>query len=271
MPGASDSGEALVALARDRLVTELRELEALDPATLRTRLLQIEPQPSASRGALVHYIRLAVDDRREQDAHTLFLTLQRRIEGLTRQWERRTVLSSGVTLDPEAWRDCAKELTQELALLLWDKIACGDEEAWELFFKRSLGFAQGHIAEDWMRRVRPKVNGAPVAPPLLLSRLVDDPEDDVRFTPVSLPPAPDSISLAEFTDLRQCIDRLPERQRAAVILKMWYQASELEIAAALGGVTTRAVRYTLERAYDRLRACYGADPPDGGEEPAHGK
>lgn len=62
---------------------------------------------------------------------------------------------------------------------------------------------------------------------------------------------------AELSDLRALIARLPERERLAVVMRFWQQADESEIAEALGGVTTRAVRYTLRRAYNRLRAWYG--------------
>lgn len=125
MPGASESGRELVALARIRLADELRALETLEPSDLRARLLKIEPDTSVSRGALVHYIRLAVDDGKQADAQTLFVALTRREEGLTRQWIRRTVLSAGLALAPEEWREHASDLAQEQTLWLWDVIAYG--------------------------------------------------------------------------------------------------------------------------------------------------
>lgn len=275
MLGASGSGMDLVALARARLAGELRALKPLEPATLRVRLLRSEPDTSVSRGALTHYIRQAVDDRRQADAQALFLTLTRRIEGLTRQWVRRTVLGAGLTLTPDEWREHASDLTQELILRLWDAIACGDDEAWELFFGRALAFAQGHIAEAWLRRVRPRVGGSLAPPPVALSRLVDGAEGDEALLAVASTVAVvDQMPASELADLRDLVGRLPERERLAVVLRFWVGASENAIAEALGGVTTRTVRYTLKRAYARLRAWYdGAEfgvTPDEGEEPAHG-
>lgn len=53
-------------------------------------------------------------------------------------------------------------------------------------------------------------------------------------------------------------------------MRYWQQASETEIAEALGGVTTRAVRYILRRAYGRLRAWYTGEDTEqlDGEEVA---
>jgi len=274
MPEASKSGGELVALARARLAEELRALALLDPSELSVRLLKIEPDTNVSRGALVYYIRLAVDEDRQADAQALFVALTRRVEGLTRQWIRRTVLSAGLTLAPDEWREQASDLAQEQTLRLWDAIACGADEAWELFFGRALAFAQGHIAEAWLRRIRPRAGGRPLIPPVALSRLLDasGEPDGVEFTLVSEPGGRDLLSLADLADLREMVTRLPERERVAVVLRFWADADEDTIAEALGGITTRAVRYTLKRAYKRLRAWYGgAAPADDGEEPAHGR
>ncbi len=272
MPGASESSRELVALARARLAEELRELEPLDSAELRSRLLKIEPDRSVSRGALVHYIRRAVDDGRQADAQTLFLALTRRVEGLTRQWIRRTVLSAGLELAADEWREHASDLAQEQTLRLWDAISCGHDEAWELFFGRALAFAQGHIAEAWLRRVRPRANGRPVTPPVALSLLLDS-SGELDSEKYALSGAPGGIdqplSHAELADLRRLVEWLPARERLAVVLRFWAGASEDVIAEALGGVTTRTVRNTLTRAYMRLRVWYnGKTPaafPGGGE------
>jgi RNA polymerase sigma factor (sigma-70 family) len=60
---------------------------------------------------------------------------------------------------------------------------------------------------------------------------------------------------AELADLRALVERLPKRQRAVVIMRYWQDARENEIAATLG-VTPRAVRAMLTRAYAKLRAAY---------------
>lgn len=271
MPGASESGRELVALARARLAEELLTLEPLSPAELRVRLLKIEPDISVSRGALVHAIRLAVAEGRQADAQTMFLALTRRIDGLTRQWIRRTVLSAGLTLAADEWREHASDLAQEQTLRLWDVITRGEDEAWELFFGRALAFAQGHITSAWLRRVRPRRGGRAIAPPAALSWLLDsggEPEEG-QYTLVSMPGGGDQLSLAELADLRELVERLPKRERLAVVLRFWANAGEDTIAEALGGVTTRTVRNTLTRAYARLRAWYSdgapAASPGGGE------
>jgi RNA polymerase sigma factor (sigma-70 family) len=270
MPEASGRGPELVALARARLAAELVELAPLDFAALRVRLLKIEPETSVSRGALVHYVRQAVDGRDQAAAQTLFLSLTRRIEGLTRQWVRRTILSAGLALSPDEWREHASDLTQELILRLWGAVACGDDVAWELFFGRALTFAQGHVADSWLRKIRPRMSGRSIAPPVALSRLiVDAASDDSSPTPAGMMTSGDQFSVSELADLRDLVGRLPERERLAVVLRFWAAASEDAIAEALGGVTTRAVRYTLKSAYRRLRAWYDGAAPGTGEEPAH--
>jgi RNA polymerase sigma factor (sigma-70 family) len=273
MPEASESGRELVALARARLADELRALASLDPAELRARLLKTEPETWASRGALVHYIRMAADAGRQEDAQALFVALTRRIEGLTRKWIRRTVLSAGLTLAADEWREHASDLAQEQTLRLWDVITRGEDQAWELFFGRALAFAQGHIADAWLRRVRPRAAGRLAPPPLSLSRLLIDGEGALEAAELTLARATgdsERLSLAELADLRALVGRLPERERVAVVLRFWASASEDTIAEALGGVSTRAVRYTLKRAYKRLRAWYDGAAPSEGEEPSHG-
>ncbi len=271
MPGASESGRKLVALARARLAEELRSLEPLDLVELRARLLKVEPETDVSRGALVHYIRLAMDEDRQAEAQELFVALTRRIEGLTRQWIRRTVLSAGLALAADEWREHASDLAQEQTLRLWDVIARGEDEAWELFFGRALAFAQGHLADAWLRRIRPRVGGRAIPPPKPLSRLLEasgEPDSSEGALASVLGDA-DQLSLAELADLRKLVERLPERERAAVVLRFWAGAGEDTIAEALGGVTTRTVRNTLTRAYARLRVWYaGAEPaasPGAGE------
>ncbi len=263
MPGASESGRELVALARARLAKELRSLETLDPVELRARLLQIEPETVISRGALVHNIRLAMSAGRQAEAQELFVALTRRIEGLTRQWIRRTVLSAGLALAAGEWREHASDLAQEQTLRLWDAIARGEDEAWALFFGRALAFAQGHIAEAWLRRIRPRAGGRVIPPPESLSRLLEaSGEPDSReVTLASSPGGADQLSLAELADLHDLVARLPERERIAIVLRFWANASEDMIAEALGGVTTRTVRNMLTRAYARLRAWYGGAEP----------
>ena len=53
----------------------------------------------------------------------------------------------------------------------------------------------------------------------------------------------------------ELVARLPERQRAVVIMRYWQDAQERDIAASLG-ITPRAVRAMLKRAYAKLRVAY---------------
>lgn len=259
MAAAGPSGKELVTLARVRLAAELRTLNALSPAETRARLARVEPDAVVSRGALVHAIRAAVDAGQDADAQALFVALVGRVEGLTRQWIRRTILSAGLELAPEDWRSHAGDLAQEQTLRLWDVIARGEDEAWELFFARALGYLQGHIAESWLRRMRPRVAGRALAPPLSLSRLIDEDGDGgalEALAPVASTTDAGRMARADLADLRALVERLPERERVAVVLRFWAGAGEDTIAQALGGVTTRTVRNTLKRAYARLRAWY---------------
>jgi RNA polymerase sigma factor (sigma-70 family) len=259
MPDALPSGAELVALARNRLAEELRALESLDAPVRWARLLQSKPTPDVSRGALVHYIRRAMDDSDHAEAEALFMALIARIEGLTRQWIKRAVLGAGLDLTAEEWREHAADLAQEHTLRLWDAIVCDDELAWELFFGRALAFAQSHVAEGWRRRVRPRALGHSSLPFLSLSPLLESGESEWFESALMASGHPDALSLVELADLRELVGRLPERERLAVVLRYWAGASEDVIAEALGGVTTRTVRNTLTRAYARLRAGYGAN------------
>jgi DNA-directed RNA polymerase specialized sigma24 family protein len=105
-------------------------------------------------------------------------------------------------------------------------------------------------------------------PALLLSRLAAEGESDGRSVEervAALDYVPDYVlddarlTQADLADLRELVGRLPQRERLAVVMRFWQQASEAEIALALGGVSTRTVRYTLTRAYRRLRAWYAGD------------
>jgi RNA polymerase sigma factor (sigma-70 family) len=243
------SGAELVELARARLADELRALDALAGAALWQRLIQSTPQPGVSRGALVHYIRRALEADATTEAEALFIALTLRIEGLTQQWIRRTVLSARLTLTTDDWREHAADLAQEHTLRLWAAITRTDMTAWELFFGRALAYMQRHIADAWRRRMRPQ------APAISLGRFQSH-EDEQPESALSAPQQLDELSQVELSDLRALVARLPERERLVVVLRYWGSASEDVIAEALGGVTTRTVRALLTRAHARLRAAY---------------
>ena len=79
-------------------------------------------------------------------------------------------------------------------------------------------------------------------------RVEEYPTDDIPDRP-----ALDHAGDSEMQDaLRRAIDRLPERMRAAVLLRYYDDMSEAEIAAALG-VSLGTVKSTVSRAVAKLR------------------
>jgi DNA-directed RNA polymerase specialized sigma24 family protein len=137
-----------------------------------------------------------------------------------------------------------EELRQELALRLWDQIAVQSAPAWELFFYQSLIFAERHTATALMQQ-----RG------YWLARAGEQLPETAAW---SLPADGASpYSGAELADLRRLVQQLPGRLRAAILLRYWHDATEAEIATALGGISTRTVRNYLRQGYTLLRLWYG--------------
>lgn len=263
------SAETLVELARRRLDAELRALPPEGSAAWRAALLTEAPRPGASFGALAHAIRVAKRAGRMAEAQALFVALLQRIDGLNRRWVAGVVWHAPAASTER--RDWAQDLMQELTLQLWERIGLRDEEAWELFFQRALAFAQSHVAMTYLRRRGSRGQGGETPPGrgrlVVLSGLSAALDDEARSIVVD--DAASSLTRAELADLRDLVSRLPERERLAVVMRYWQQASEAEIAGALGDISTRAVRYTLRRAYGRLRAWYAGEEqpaPHSGED-----
>ena len=252
--------ETLVELARRRLSGELGALPPHGSAAWRAALLAETPA-HVTFGALAHAIRASVRTGRMDDAHELFVVLLRRIDGLNRRWVASVVWSLPAVASERHER--AQDLAQELTMLLWQQVGLRDEDAWELFFQRALAFAQSHVATTYLRRqglrADPRAAQSERGLALVFSRLAEEGDD--------APPAADAAAFAraDLADLRTLVGRLPERERLAVVMRFWQRASEAEIAEALGGVTTRAVRYTLRRAYRRLRAWYAGEQAESGD------
>ena len=252
--------ETLVALARRRLDDELRALPSLTtPAGLRALLA--DGGVNCSFGALAHAIRAATRAGRMVEARDLFMALLRRSDGLNRRWVAATLWP--LPLSAEERHERAQDLAQELILYLWEQLARRDDPAWELFFQRALDFAQSHVASTYLRRQGLRADPRARLPErglaIVFSRLMTS---DASGEESAEPPALASIAAftqAELADLRALVTRLPPRERLAIVMRFWQQASEAEIALALGGVSARAVRYTLTRAYNRLRAWYAGD------------
>src|SRR5487761_2037386 len=248
--------DSLVALARLRLEGELRALPAQGSLAWRAALLA-EP-PAVSLGALAHGVRVCVRAGRMAEAQELFIMLLKRTDGLNRRWIAGA-LGAAHALATER-HERTQDLAQDLTLYLWEHVGLRDDEAWELFFQRALAFAQSHVAVSFLRRqgmrADPRVRQAERGLVVVFSRLALA-EDGAE--PLSLVASGAAFTSAELADLRALIPRLPANERIAVVMRFWQQASEAEIAAALGGITTRAVRYTLRRAYQRLRAWYAGE------------
>ncbi len=254
------SADQLVALARERLN---RELHALPPpgSVARRAALYSGRTPDVSFGALTHAIRTAMRSGQEAEAHSLFVVLLRRIESLNRRW-LASVLWSLPTRAPER-REWTQDLAQELTLLLWKEIGLRDNEAWELFFQRALAYAQGHVASAYLQRqglrINPRAKRPERGPALVFSRLLEQSDERDKEEEIVDDGSAPLFARADLADLRALVVRLPSRERLAVVMRYWQQAPEAEIAEALGGVTTRAVRYILRRAHNRLRAWYAGE------------
>ena len=110
--------------------------------------------------------------------------------------------------------------------LAWDKIH--DRAALDAYVKRAMVNTQ----ISWWRR----------------RRVEEFPTEDIpeRATAEHLPPS-------ELQDtVRRALDRLPQRMRAAVVLRYYEDMSEPEIADALG-VSRGTVKSTVSRAVAKLR------------------
>jgi DNA-directed RNA polymerase specialized sigma24 family protein len=137
-----------------------------------------------------------------------------------------------------------EDLRQELALRLWDQIGVQSAPAWELFFHQSLIFAERHTATGLMQQ-------RGYWPARAAENL---PEEAAWCLPAS---GASPFTEAELADLRCLVQQLPVRLRAAILLRYWYDATEGEIARALGGISTRTVRSYLRQGYTLLRGWYG--------------
>lgn len=253
-PGASD----LVALARRRLADELTLLPAWKTPAFWWRMRTRDTARTVSLGALAHFVRRAAAADDAPAVRELFTLLIERTERLNLRWAARTVertpaLHGDVA---EAARD---DLMQELAMYLWERMRHGGEQ-WEIFFYRALEFAQRHVASAYMEKRGLWPRAGVRQPRQVLAHLV---ESLSSYTATDGAGGEEELSAdatpfasVELTDLRLLVLDLPLPQRIAVVLRFWQDASEDEIALALGGVTTRTVRNHLRRAYDLLRAAY---------------
>jgi DNA-directed RNA polymerase specialized sigma24 family protein len=260
LPAASD----LVAPSRARLATELQPLAEWGSPLLWARLCARTPPAAVSLGALVHYIRVALQAGDTRAAQQLFVALLERTAGLNRQWAARAVARTP-GLGGAAAEQVREELHQELTLRLWEQLARAGGEQWELFFQHALDFAQRHTATAFMEQrgywASPGIARPARLRSLLLSTRVsiqgrlgeDGASADAAATVAD---GVDHFTRADLADLRGLALRLPARERLVIVMRYWQQASEDEIAVALGGASTRTVRNYQRRAFARLREWY---------------
>ena len=267
IPPSSD----IIALARARRAFELGRLPGWDaaPTPLFWQRLRAG-EHGVSSGTLVTLLRHALRQRQTHSAQDVFVALLERTEAGNAFWARRTVRRiAGLT--PETAQMMQEDLRQELTLRLWEELALRDGEGWELFFRRSIAFARARVATRYLERhgYHP---GQRVT--LLFSEIAaraahtwhDDSEEAALDALASADPA-DTFTAADLADLRGYVERLPPRERLAVVMRYWQRAREREIAGALG-VTPRTVRNLLSRANARLYALYtGAAPAAAARSP----
>lgn len=260
---ATTSAAELVAAARQRLAAELAALpQEPGPAGAR-RLMVAVASPAVSRGAIVHLIRTFQANGEDWTARHLFVLLLERCERANDAWVRRALRQT-----PHAGADAAgmgEDLRQELAMALWIDVGLARQDTWELFFARALDYAQRHTASAYMERrglwTRPgAVGGRPELARLLVSASRLRREETERGDPPAVLRDPrNPFRAAELADLRALVSRLPERQRAVIVMRYWQGASEDEMSQALG-VTPRTVYNLRHAAYKRLRAWYLGEP-----------
>jgi RNA polymerase sigma-70 factor (sigma-E family) len=140
---------------------------------------------------------------------------------------RSTLLRAAMLLTAD--RADAEDLLQAAltkTYLAWGRI--NDRSALDGYVRRTMV----NINISWWRR----------------RKLEEYPTDELPDTPVA-----DHTRRSELRDgLDRILDRLPPRQRAAVVLRYYEDLSETEIAEALG-VSVGTVKSTVSRAMAKLR------------------
>ncbi len=145
------------------------------------------------------------------------------VESRRRSLLRSAYLLTGNLADAEDLVQSALAKTYQA----WDRIE--DRKALDGYVRRAM--VNTHIS--WWRR-----------------RKVDEyPTDDIPDQPV----ADWSASSDTYDSLRRAIDRLPQRMRAAVVLRFFEDMTETEVADVLG-VSQGTVKSTVSRAVAKLRA-----------------
>jgi RNA polymerase sigma-70 factor (ECF subfamily) len=155
---------------------------------------------------------------------------------LCNRFARRVMAYGRRHLSDEAW---ASDLTQRVLLLTLEKLRAGEVREPDRIGSFVLGVARTLSREIQRKRAR---DGAAL------------PDEQ---TLVLQTPAPELEPLAG-DHLRDCLERLAERERTIVVLSFFHEQSSKEIAQALD-LTPGNVRVIRHRAIDRLRGCMGLE------------
>lgn len=244
----------IIALARARRARELGRLPGWGTPQVWQRLRARDSELSS--GTLVAILRCAVRQHQVTVAKELFIQLLGRIEVGNTFWARHAMRRIA-RVPSETAQMMGDDLLQELTLHLWEELALRESEGWELFFRRSLAFARTHVAARYLERQGYRSGRRMV---LFFSDMAARPlqgerDGDACADALPLVEPRDPFAAADLADLRHYVERLPSRERAAVVMRYWQHAREHEIAEALG-VTSRTVRNLLQRAAVRLYALY---------------
>lgn len=156
-------------------------------------------------------------------------------EELCRRYGRRLVFFGRRLLGSD---DQARDLAQDTLLLALEKLRAGKVREPDRIGAFLLGVARNLAGSRRARESR-------VEP---IDRVAAD------LVAASLAP-PDPLAAARVAP---CVEALPEKQRAVILLSFYAEQSSAEVAASLG-LTTNHVRVVRHRGVARLRECLGLD------------
>ena len=154
---------------------------------------------------------------------------------LCRRFARRLVYFGRRLLGSE---DAARDLAQEALLVTLEKLRAGQVREPERIGAFILGVARTLASSRWTREAR----SAPL-----------DEAAEGMVAECLAPPDP----LARER-VRPCVEALPDKHRAVILLSFYAEQSSAEVAASLG-LTNNHVRVLRHRGVAQLRDCLGLE------------
>lgn len=152
---------------------------------------------------------------------------------LCRRFGRRLVYFGRRRLGSE---DRARDLAQDTLLLTLEKLRSGKVREPDKIGAFILGVARTLSSTQWTREAR--------------SRPLDEAAAELVDRSVA-PPDPIAISR-----VAPCVEELPDKHRAVILLSFYGEQTSAEVAASLG-LTRNHVRVLRHRGVTRLRDCLG--------------